>query len=187
MSIGLYGAFLAMQTRRYRGYFVLADGPAVVEDHHEADGSAWGHAVLLAAYMAPVVFLAEQLARPMDYAIETLHAPTVLGGLVIALVVATPEGFGAARAALANDVQRAVNIFLGSVLCTIGLTVPAMLIISHITGRGLTLGLEHTDFIMLLLTLAVSVVTFASGRTNVMQGAVHLLLFVAYLLLMFEG
>jgi len=80
-----------------------------------------------------------------------------------------------------------VNIFLGSVLCTIGLTVPAMLIVSLVTGRGLVLGLEHTDFVMLLLTLAVSVVTFASGRTNVMQGAVHLLLFLAYLLLMFQG
>jgi len=190
MSVGLYGAFLAMQTRRYRGYFVLAgaEAPAAAaEGHHGGGGSAWGHAALLAAYMVPVVFLAEQLARPLDYAIETLHAPTALGGFVIALVVAAPEGVGAARAALVNDVQRAVNIFLGSVLCTIGLTVPAMLIVSLVTGRGLVLGLEHTDFVMLLLTLAVSVVTFASGRTNVMQGAVHLLLFLAYLLLMFQG
>jgi Ca2+:H+ antiporter len=75
---------------------------------------------------------------------------------------------------------------LGSALATIGLTVPAVLVIGLVTGRSVVLGLGHTDFVLLLLTLAVSVVTFASGRSNVMQGAVHLLLFAAYLLLMFE-
>jgi Ca2+:H+ antiporter len=143
--------------------------------------------VLLALYMAPVVFLAEQLAHPVDYLIETLHAPIAFSGMIMALLVATPEAVGAVRAAGRNHLQRAVNIFLGSVLSTIGLTVPAMLIISRLTGRSFVLGLEHTDFVMLLLTLAVSVVTFASGRTNVLQGAVHLLLFAAYLLLIFQG
>ena len=90
------------------------------------------------------------------------------------------------RAAVANHLQRSVNIFLGSVLSTIGLTVPGILIVSHVTGRDITLGLEHTDFLMLLLTLAVSVVTFASGRTNVLQGAVHLILFMAFFMLIFE-
>jgi Ca2+:H+ antiporter len=80
-----------------------------------------------------------------------------------------------------------VNIFLGSVLATIGLTVPAMLIVSDLTHRTMILCVQGTDQVMLLLTLAVSVVTFASGRTNVLQGAVHLLLFAAYLLLMFQG
>jgi Ca2+:H+ antiporter len=73
------------------------------------------------------------------------------------------------------------------VLATIGLTVPAMLIVSHLAHRTMILGVQGTDQVMLLLTLAVSVVTFASGRTNVLQGAVHLLLFAAYLLLMFQG
>jgi Ca2+:H+ antiporter len=185
MSAGLYGAFLAIQTGRHRGFFTLGDEP-----HEPAAGqqeSLLPHASLLLAYMIPVVFLAEKLAHPIDYLVETLHFPDALGGLIIALLVATPEALGAARAALRNHLQRSVNIFLGSVLATIGLTVPAMLVMSHITGRGVDLGLENTDFVMLLLTLAVSIVTFASGRTNVLQGIVHLLLFASYMLLLIEG
>jgi Ca2+:H+ antiporter len=87
---------------------------------------------------------------------------------------------------MANRLQRSVNIFLGSVLSTIGLTVPAMVLISHLIGRDLILGVQHTDLVMLMLTLAVSVVTFASGRTNVIQGGVHLILFAAYLLLIIQ-
>lgn len=130
--------------------------------------------------------MAELLAHPIDYLIETLQAPSALGGVIIAVLVATPEALGAIRAAIGNQLQRSVNIFLGSVLSTIGLTIPAMLIIGHFTGRHFDLGLQHTDIVMLLLTLFSSAVTFASGRTNVLQGAVHLLLFTAYILLIFQ-
>ena len=80
-----------------------------------------------------------------------------------------------------------MNIFLGSVLATIGLTVPAMLVISHLTGRSMILGVQNSDLVLLPLTLVISVVTFASGRTNILQGAVHLLLFAAYVVLIFQG
>src|SRR6202012_288971 len=106
-----------------------------------------------------------------------LKAPTALGGLAVAVLVAAPEALGALRAALDNQLQRSVNIFLGSVLATICLTIPLMLAISALTGRSLILGVEGVNRVMLLLTLAVSIVTFSSGRTNVLQGAVHLLLF----------
>ncbi len=185
MSAGLYGAFLTIQTGRHRGFFTLGDEP--VEAAAAAQEPVLLHAILLLCYMIPVVFLAENMAHPIDYLVETLHFPDALGGLIIALLVATPEAIGAAKAALRNHLQRSMNIFLGSVLATIGLTVPAMIIVSHITGRGLDLGLEHTDFVLLLLTLAVSVVTFASGRTNILQGIVHLLLFLSYVLLLIEG
>jgi Ca2+:H+ antiporter len=91
------------------------------------------------------------------------------------------------RAALDNHMQRSVNIFLGSVLATIGLTIPVMLIIAAVTGRQLVLGLQHTDQVLLLLTLATSMITFASGKTNVLQGLVHLVLFLGYLLLILQG
>ncbi|MDR3406916.1 MAG: calcium:proton antiporter [Methylovirgula sp.] len=185
MSAGLYCAFLAIQTGRHRGFFTLGDQP--IEHFVKVREPIFPHAVLLLAYMIPVVSLAEKLAHPIDYLVETLHFPDALGGLLIALLVATPEGIGAAKAALRNQLQRSMNIFLGSVLATIGLTVPAMIAVSHITGRGIDLGLEHTDFVLLLLTLAVSVVTFASGRTNILQGIVHLLLFASYVLLLIEG
>jgi Ca2+:H+ antiporter len=184
VAVGLYAAFLAIQTGRHSSFFR--------EDQagHHAGVSLpplVPHAALLVAYLVPVVFLAEELAYPVDYLIETLRAPAPLGGVIVAALVATPEAIGAARAALANHMQRSVNIFLGSVLSTIGLTVPAMVLIGQVIGRDIILGVEHTDVVMLLLTLAVSVVTFASGRTNVMQGAVHLILFAAYLLLIVQG
>jgi Ca2+:H+ antiporter len=188
-SASLYSAFLAMQTSRHRAYFTLGDIAVVhpAGPTHTAPRALASHVVLLALYMLPVVFLAEQLAHPVDYLIETLQMPATLGGMIMAVLVATPEAIGAVRAANADDLQRSMNIFLGSVLSTIGLTVPAMLTISYLTGRELTLGLQNTDFVMLLLTLTVSVVTFSSGRTNVLQGAVHLILFAAFLLLIFQG
>ncbi len=189
ISVGLYVAFLAIQTYRHRDYFATDDASAAGRrEKPESDSLplAW-RVTLLAAYLLPVVFLADQLAQPIDYVVETLRAPVALGGVAIAVLVATPEAIGATRAATANQLQRSVNIFLGSVLSTIGLTIPAMIIIGHVTGREIILGLQHTDFIMLLLTLAVCVVTFASGRTHVLQGAVHLILFAAYLLLIFQG
>ena len=143
--------------------------------------------MLLVSYLLPVVVLAEQFAHPVDYLIETLRFPAALGGVIIAVLVATPEAIGAVRAALANHMQRSINIFLGSVLSTIGLTIPAMIAISYLTGHPLILGVEHTDEWLLMVTLGVSIVTFASGHANVMQGCVHLILFAAYILLVFQG
>jgi len=185
MCIGLYAAFLAVQTGRHRGYFTLeSEGE---EAHDPAAGSAPLHAILLIAYMVPVVYLAEQFGRPIDELIATLNAPVALGGIIIAALVATPEAIGAVRSALANRLQRSINICLGSILATIGLTVPIMLVVSHLLGASMYLGLQNTSFMLLLMTLLLSVVTFGSGRTNVLQGVVHLLLFVAYVLLIFQG
>jgi Ca2+:H+ antiporter len=192
MCIGLYTAFLAVQTGRHRGYFAL-EGEEDGHGHELAGGaaapgaSAWHHALLLLAYMIPVVYLAEQFGEPIDHMIRRLHAPAALGGVIIAALVATPEGIGAVRSALANKLQRSVNICLGSLLATIALTIPLMIVVAHLMGATIFLGLEGTSYVMLLLTLAVSVLTFGSGRTNVLQGAVHLILFIAYVLLIFQG
>lgn len=189
MSICLYTAFLAIQTSRHRGYFALESG-AENHRHHNVPRSPYSllfHSVMLILFMAPVVYLAKHMASPIDYFIETLHIPSKLGGMIIALLVATPEAIGAVRAANTNNLQRSVNIFMGSVLSTIGLTVPTILVIGYLSGRGIVLGLQNSDIVMLLLTLMVSVVTFASGRTNVLQGVVHLILFMAWLFLAFEA
>jgi Ca2+:H+ antiporter len=187
MSIGLYGAFLAIQTGRHRGYFALEEEHEPRPRRGDRQAPLYRHGTLLILYMAPVAYLAEQFAHPMDYLIETLNVPTQLGGVVIALLVATPEALGATRAAFANRLQRSVNIFLGSVLATIGLSVPFMLAISYFTGRTVDLGLNPANNLLLLLTLLVSVVTFASGRTNILQGAVHVMLFAAFLMLIFQA
>ncbi|WP_313760124.1 calcium:proton antiporter [Rhizobium sp.] len=187
ISVGLYGVFLMLQTGRHRGFFIDDTEEAMPARHHaDHQGPLWWPIVMLALYMSLVVFLVEQLAPPIDYFIETLRAPAALGGVIMAVLVATPEAISAVRASVANHLQRSVNIFLGSVLSTIGLTVPAMLVISHLTGNPVILGLDHSSPIMLVLTLALSIITFSSGRTHLMQGAVHLVLFAAYVLLIFE-
>jgi len=189
VSVGLYAVFLAVQTVRHRAYFTLDDADAP-GDHEAPHGTARhpsSHGVLLAAYMVPLVFLAEELAHPLGALLVTLHAPAALGGGVIALLVVTPEAVGAVRAAAANRLQRSVNIFLGSVLSTISLTIPAMIALSQFTGARIVLGLQNADAVMLLLTLTVSLVTFSSARTNVLQGAIHLVLFGTYVLLIFQG
>jgi len=186
-AIALYGTFLVIQTSSHTHYFKLKKETGHHEQPPGTSRSTVVHGVLMLAHMLPVVYLAEQLALPLDYAIEVVHMPAALGGTIIAILVATPEAISAVRAASANQMQRSVNIFLGSVLATIGLTVPAMLVVSHVTGRHITLGVEHSDTVLLPLTLLVSVVTFASGRTNILQGVVHLVLFLLYILLLFEG
>ncbi len=192
MSVGAYAVFLGIQTARHREYFVqpgtegAAGGPGAHGPGKHEHHSAAYHAPLLVAYLVPLVYLAEKLAVPVDYVIESWHGPAALGGLVVAVLVLSPESLSAVRAALANRLQRSVNLLLGSVLASISLTVPAVLVIGLATGRSVTLGLEAVDMTLLLLTLAVSVLTFSSARTNVLLGAVHLLLFVAYLMLLFE-
>lgn len=188
MAAGLYLIFLMMQTGRHRGYFSQPeeDG-APAEERDKPSGPLWLSVILLFCYILPVVYLVEQLAKPVDYIIETRGAPGVIGGVLMAILVTTPEGIGGVRAALNKRLQSSVNIFLGSVLATIGLTVPIMLAVSSALGLNLQLGLAPTDALLLVLILVVSIVTFSSGRTNLLQGAVHFLLFVAFLLLIYRG
>ncbi|WP_230721101.1 calcium:proton antiporter [Martelella mediterranea] len=188
MAAGLYLIFLMMQTGRHRGYFAQPeeDG-APTEEHKKPSGPLWLSVILLFCYILPVVYLVEQLAKPVDYIIETRGAPGVIGGVLMAILVTTPEGIGGVKAALNKRLQSSVNIFLGSVLATIGLTVPIMLAVSSALGLNLQLGLAPTDALLLVLILVVSIVTFSSGRTNLLQGAVHFLLFVAFLLLIYRG
>jgi Ca2+:H+ antiporter len=187
VALGLYGAFLAIQTGRHRLYFSAETSQSEEsEETGTKPRSVYRNVSLLVAYLVPIIYLAELLATPIDYFTETLHLPDALGAVIIAALVATPEALSAVRAAMANHLQRAMNIFLGSVLATIGLTIPAMLVVGHFSGRPFVLGLEHTDIVMLLLTLFSCGITFGSGRTNVLQGAVHLLLFAVYVLLIFQ-
>jgi Ca2+:H+ antiporter len=190
VSVGLYAVFLAIQTVRHSGYFKRPDEPGGAdgeEGHHaSAVRSVPFHAGLLLLTMLPVVLLAKKLAILVDYGIETGGAPPALGGFIVATLVLAPEGLGAVKAALANRLQRTVNIALGSALSTIGLTIPAVLAISLGTGATVELGLEPDQIVMLVLTLLVSVVNFAGGRTNVLQGAVHLIVFLAYVVLIFD-
>jgi Ca2+:H+ antiporter len=193
MSLCLYGVFLAIQNVRHRDYFIHPQSAVAATGERPGEPQPHGphlpsvvHAILLVVYVLPLVVLAEKLALPIDYGIEVLHAPPALGGLLVAVLILAPESLGATRAAIANQLQRAINILLGSVLATISLTIPAVLAIGFLNGQTVVLGLDPANMTLLVLTLAVSMLTFASPRTNVLLGAVHLLLFLAYLMLIFE-
>jgi Ca2+:H+ antiporter len=189
MSVGLYSVFLAIQTLRHRDYFVSPDPATDTSEPHRGHEvrSARHHALFLLAYVLPIVFLAKQIAAPIDYGISILGAPSPLGGLLVAVLILSPESLAAIRAARANRLQRSINLALGTALSSISLTIPAVLVIGFLTGRTIILGLDAPDAVLLALTLVVSMGTFAFERTNVLLGAVHGLLFLAYLMLIFAN
>jgi Ca2+:H+ antiporter len=191
MSIVIYALFLVIQNWRHRAYFlkpVRSDQSQTATDQgvHHATNSIPYHASFLVLYLLPLVVLAKKIALPIDHGIEVLHAPLALGGFLVAALILSPESLSATRAALTNDLQRSINILLGSVLASIGLTIPAVLTIGLVTGQTIILGLDPADSVLLVLTLAVCALTFTSNRTNVLLGAVHMLLFFAYVMLIFE-
>ena len=187
VSLLLYAIFLLIQTLRHRGYFLDVKETATKHSpHHLARIRSTGfHALMMLLYLAAVIFLAEKFAIPLDNSIEQFHMPQAFGGAVIAALVLSPEGLGGITASLHNQLQRSINILFGSVLATIGLTIPAVLMIGLLTKRSVSLGLQGGNLPLLLLTLAVSVVTFTSRKTNVLQGCIHLLLFAVFVLLIF--
>jgi Ca2+:H+ antiporter len=109
-----------------------------------------------------------------------------LVGLVVAILILAPEGLAAIKASARNQMQRSVNVLLGSVLATIGLTVPAALAIGILSGKPIHLGLSPCYMTLLAVTLGSCFITFGQGQTNILQGFVHLLLFAAYIVLMFD-
>ncbi len=191
----LYLVFLGVQTVRHRGFFKQpinpdrAGYPALdpADDHHHGPlrGLAY-HAVMLVLTLLPIILLSKRVAKLVDYGIVEIGAPAALGGVLIALLILTPESMAAVKAAIANQLQRCVNLLLGSALASIGMTVPAVLLIGLIIGQPVLLGLDNVSLIMLLLTLLVSTMTFAGSRTSILQGAVHMVLFLVYLMLLFS-
>jgi Ca2+:H+ antiporter len=186
-SIGLYAIFLLIQTMRHSEYFMDTRGAGHSSEHDAgAMHSIIYHAVMLIFYLLVVIVLAEKFAIPLDNSIERFGMPQAFGGAIVAGLVLAPEALSAINAARKNQLQRSVNILHGSVLASIGLTIPAVITIGMISKRTVILGIEGGNLPLLLLTLAVSVVTFTSGKTSVLQGCIHLLLFAVFLLLTFS-
>ncbi|MBA2743547.1 MAG: calcium:proton antiporter [Chthoniobacterales bacterium] len=188
-ALSLYVVFLLLQTKRHSGYFVepeaIAESAAVGHHQHPPIRSTTYHVVLLFLYLLVVVILAEKFAIPLDNAVERFGVPQAFAGAIVAALVLAPEALGGVAAAMRNQLQRSVNVLQGSVLASIGLTIPTVLVIGMITHRPVTLGIEGGNLPLLILTLAASVVTFGSGNTSALQGCIHLLLFAVFLLLIF--
>lgn len=189
LSVCLYGSFVYAQAVDPRGDF-LSDSIMEIEEREHPAGrvSLYVHFVFLFLGLAGIILLTEQVAVGVE---EGLHyfqiaqSDTIVGAM-IALVVLMPEGMAAVRAALSNDLQRGLNIALGSACATIGLTIPAVAMASLSFGRNLTLGLNPGDTVLLVLALMISMVSFGTGRTTVLTGFTHLAVFLAYVLLIFS-
>jgi Ca2+:H+ antiporter len=184
-SLALWAVFVFVQTVRHRDYF-LPPTNADDEDIHAkppSNGQAWASFGLLLIGLVSVVGLAKQLSPTIEAAVAAAGAPKAVIGIAIALLVLLPETWAAVRAARADRLQTSMNLALGSALASIGLTIPVVVVAAVLLDLPLVLGLAAKDLVLLLLTFIVGAITLGTGRTNVMQGAVHLVLFAAFLFL----
>jgi Ca2+:H+ antiporter len=184
VSLVLYGSFVFVQTVRHRDYFLVLEGGD--DDAHAPPPSsavALTSAALLIIALIGIVGLAKSLTPALETIISWLGAPKAVVGTAIALLVLLPEGLAAVRAARANRLQTSLNLALGSALASIGLTIPAVAAVSILLGQPLALGLGLKDMVLLALTLLVGVITLGTGRTTVLQGIVHLVIFATFLFL----
>jgi Ca2+:H+ antiporter len=184
VSLGLYGVFLFVQTFRHRDYFldkIEEEKPPIAAEMPFSIVAASGG--LLPLSLVSVVLLAKDLSHPLDAAVDAAGLPQAFVGVIVAAVILLPEGIASVRAALLNRLQNSVNLVLGSALASIGMTIPVVAALSVIMDRKITLGLIPENIVLVLLTLFVSTITLGTGRTTVLQGAVHLGIFVMFILL----
>ena len=180
VSLFLYGIFVMVQTVRHRDYFLPADEE---EDHAAAPADrvaliAFG---LLLLALVGVVLLAKALSHTVEEAVLGAGLPLAVVGVVIAALVLAPESLAALRASRRNRIQTSLNLALGSALATIGLTIPAVAIVSLALDLPLALGIDPMKLVLLALSLFVATISLGTGRTTVLQGAVHLVIFAVYL------
>jgi Ca2+:H+ antiporter len=186
-SVALWAIFVFVQTVRHRDYFIPSADAADPESHAEppTTRAAWASFGLLLVALVAVVGLAKMLSPTIENAVDSVGAPRAVVGIAIAMLVLLPETWAAVRAARADRLQTSMNLAIGSALACIGLTIPVVVVASIASKLPLVLGLDAKDLVLLALTFVVSSVTLASGRTQVMQGAVHLVIFAAFLVLAF--
>lgn len=186
ISAAMYGVFLLIQTKTHQSLFVYEHEDEGDDDdpHHgkpSAHSNLW-HSLWLIVHLIAVIAVTKMNATPLESLLTELNAPEQFTGFLVALLILSPEGLGAIKAVLANQVQRAMNLFFGSVLATISLTVPTVTIIATLTGQQLIFGLEPPQMVMMIAALLLCQISFSTGRTNVLNGAAHLALFVGYLM-----
>lgn len=166
----------------HRDYFLPIDGNE--EEEHSAPPSSRTAAIslaLLLAALVAIVALAKSLTPPLEIALAQVDVPRAVTGVIIAALVLLPEGLASLRAARANRLQTSLNLALGSALASIGLTIPTVAVVSIVLSRPLELGLGEKDQVLLALTLLLGVITLGTGRTTMLQGIVHLVVFAVFL------
>ena len=184
-SAVLWAVFVFMQTVRHRDYFLPPIALLDPEQHHAPPGRAamWTSVGLMLVSLVTVVGLAKMLSPTIEMLVDAAGAPRAVVGIAIALLVLLPETVAAVRAARADRLQTSMNLAIGSALASIGLTVPVVVVASIVFELPLLLGLDATSMALLVLSFGVSAVTLGSGRTHMMHGAVHMVIFAAFLFL----
>lgn len=185
ITLVLYGAFLYIQTVRHRDYF-MTPTQEPTPHFNPSTGRLLTSAALLFLTLTAVVLLSKKFSIVVEAGREAAGAPPAVTGLIVALLILLPEGIAAVHAARKDALQKAINLSLGSALATIGMTFPAVAVVSLVLDTRLTLGLEPVDSVLLALTLLASTLTFSTGRTNMLHGIVHLVIFAIFLFLTFH-
>lgn len=188
VSLVLYATFVLVQTIRHRDYFLHEDEEVVGDEKSRAPLPSNRLALISGAFLVvsliAVVWIAKTLAPTVESLVAGAGAPKAIVGVIIAGLVLLPEGIAAVRAARANRLQTSLNLALGSALATIGLTIPVVAALALVFDWNLLLGLNQTNTVLLLLTLLVSTLSLSTGRTTIMQGALHLVLFAVFLFML---
>jgi len=201
LTAALYGAFLALQMWPYKTHFMQppAGAMSIRRETADAPGAASSsqsgsnrrkllvHTLILLALMIPIVLLAHDLAAVIDYGVATAGAPVAVGGVLIAIIVFTPESITAVKAALNNETQRAINLCLGAFVSTVGLTVPAVLAVGLVTGKTVVLGISPAETVLFGLTVGLTAMTYLGRRTSITQGLLHLMVFAVFALMLFTS
>ena len=185
VTILLYGVFLYTQTIRHRDYFVREATGAVGGGTPVSSRMLALSVALLLVSLLAVVLLAKKFSLVVDAGTALLGAPASFAGVLVALLILLPESIAAIAAARSNDLQKSINLALGSSVATIGLTIPAVAAAAYALDKQLVLGLNEQDMVLLLLTFILSMLTFGTGRTNVLFGLVHMVVFAVFVFMQF--
>jgi Ca2+:H+ antiporter len=185
VTILLYGVFLYTQTIRHRDYFVSEAAGAANHREHASNRTLLLSVVLLVISLLAVVLLAKKFSLVVDAGAALIGAPSAFAGILVALLILLPESVAAVGAARKNDLQKSINLALGSSLATIGLTIPAVAVAAFVLDKQLVLGVKAEEIVLLVLTFVLSMLTFGTGRTNILFGLVHLVVFAVFLFMVF--
>ena len=185
VTVILYGVFLYTQAIRHRDYFISEAAGLADDGTHASNRMLVLSIALLLVSLLAVVLLAKKFSLVVDFATASIGAPPAFAGVLVALLILLPESLAAIAAARKNDLQKTINLALGSSLATIGLTIPAVAVAAYALDKQLVLGLNPQEMVLLVLTFVLSMLTFGTGRTNILFGLVHLVVFAVFVFLVF--
>jgi Ca2+:H+ antiporter len=185
VTIILYGVFLYTQTIRHRDYFIIESDGAGDDTAHTSNRTLMLSMALLLLSLLAVVLLAKKFSLVVDAGAAAIGAPPAFAGILVALLILLPESVAAIAAARKNDLQKSINLALGSSLATIGLTIPAVAVAAYALDKTLLLGLDQREVVLLVMTFLLSMLTFGTGRTNILFGLVHVLVFAVFVFMVF--